>query len=110
MDTSEIAETKSPPRRSPDSALPPVEAPTASFVLQLFLIPLLIVSIVVLLWLVFSWMAHLGRDNPGALLKRLRRERPPVGLAGNERFGYVFGRYNASVDAPVAQLDRAAAF
>ena len=71
MDTTQIAETKSPPRRSPDSALPPVEAPTASFILQLFLIPLLIVSIVVLLWLVFSWMAHLGRDNPASLLKRL---------------------------------------
>jgi HEAT repeat protein len=29
------------------------------------------VSIVVLLWLLFSWMAHLGRDNPDALLRRL---------------------------------------
>ncbi|HUE74403.1 MAG TPA: HEAT repeat domain-containing protein [Pirellulaceae bacterium] len=60
-----------PPLRSADSQLPPVEAPTASFILQLFLIPLLIVSIVVLLWLLFSWMAHLGRDNPDALLRRL---------------------------------------
>ena len=71
MEATKPAEPSSPPRRSPDSALPPVEAPTASFILQLFLIPLLIVSLVVLLWLVFNWMAHLGRDNPSALLRRL---------------------------------------
>lgn len=62
---------ETPPLRSADAALPPVEAPTASFILQLFLIPLLIVSIVVLLWLTFSWMAYLGRDDKVALLKRL---------------------------------------
>lgn len=71
MNAPNIAEPSSSPRRSADSQLPPVEAPTASFILQLFLIPLLIVSIVVLLWLLFSWMAHLGRDNPDALLRRL---------------------------------------
>ena len=71
MDLQEARETSSPPLRSADAQLPPVEAPTASFIIQLFLIPLLIVSIVVLLWLMFSWMAHLGRDNPDALLRRL---------------------------------------
>ena len=45
-------------------SLPPVEAPTGTFILQLFLIPLLIVSIVVVLWLMFSWVAHMGRDDP----------------------------------------------
>ncbi|MDX1945008.1 MAG: HEAT repeat domain-containing protein [Pirellulaceae bacterium] len=54
-------------------SLPPVEAPTASFILQLFLIPLAIVSIVVLLWLSFSWLAHMGRDNPDDLVKALQR-------------------------------------
>ncbi|MEX2173457.1 MAG: HEAT repeat domain-containing protein [Pirellulaceae bacterium] len=54
-------------------SLPPVEAPTATFILQLFLIPLLIVSIVVLLWLGFSWMAQVGRDNPQDLVQALRR-------------------------------------
>ncbi len=71
MNPPNAAGPSSPPLRSPDSHLPPVEAPTGSFILQLFLIPLLIVSIVVLLWLLFSWMAHLGRDNPDALLRRL---------------------------------------
>jgi len=51
--------------------LPPVEAPTGSFILQLFLIPLVIVTIVVLLWLMFSWMAHMGRDNPKAIVQQL---------------------------------------
>ncbi|MCI0361731.1 MAG: HEAT repeat domain-containing protein [Planctomycetaceae bacterium] len=59
-----------PPRRSVES-LPPVEAPTATFLLQLFLIPLLIVTIVVVLWLLFSWIAHMGRDNPQELVKAL---------------------------------------
>jgi HEAT repeat protein len=54
-------------------SLPPVEAPTATFLIQLFLIPLLIVSIVVLLWLMFSWMAHMGQDNPQELVKALAR-------------------------------------
>lgn len=55
------------------SPLPPVEAPTATFILQLFLIPLVIVSVVVLLWLMFSWMAHMGRDNPAKLITELKR-------------------------------------
>ena len=53
--------------------LPPVEAPTATFILQLFLIPLAIVTIVVLLWLMFSWMAHMGRDNPATLVSELQK-------------------------------------
>ena len=56
----------------PAGPLPPVEAPTGSFILQLFLIPLVIVTMVVLLWLMFSWMAHMGRDNPQAIVQQLR--------------------------------------
>lgn len=52
-------------------SLPPVEAPTGSFILQLFLIPLVIVTMVVLLWLMFSWLAHMGRDNPQAIVSQL---------------------------------------
>ena len=57
----------------PDRSLPPVEAPTGSFILQLFLIPMVIVTMVVLLWLMFSWMAHMGRDNPTAIIQQLRK-------------------------------------
>ena len=42
-------------------SLPPVEAPTGSFILQLFLIPLVIVTMVVLLWLMFSWRPNRQR-------------------------------------------------
>ena len=42
--------------------LPPVEAPSAAFLLQLFMIPMIIVAIVVTVWLMFSWLAHLGSD------------------------------------------------
>lgn len=59
--------------RRADEALPPVEPPTATFILQLFLIPLAIVSMVVLVWLMFSWMAHMGRDNPATLVSQLRK-------------------------------------
>lgn len=59
------------PADSPGRSLPPVEAPTGSFILQLFLIPLVIVTMVVLLWLMFSWMAHMGRDNPEAMVQQI---------------------------------------
>jgi HEAT repeat protein len=61
--------------RSPvaNVSLPPVEAPTGTFILQLFLIPLLIVSIVVMVWLLFSWMANMGQDNPKTLVEALAR-------------------------------------
>ena len=61
--------------RSPAAnvSLPPVEAPTGTFILQLFLIPLLIVAIVVMVWLLFSWMANMGQDNPKTLVEALAR-------------------------------------
>ena len=58
---------------SPSGSLPPVEAPTGTFILQLFLIPLLIVTIVVVLWLSFGWLAQMGRDDPDALVKSIER-------------------------------------
>ncbi|HEX5103223.1 MAG TPA: HEAT repeat domain-containing protein, partial [Pirellulaceae bacterium] len=62
-----------PPKPPPGEMLPPVEAPTGTFILQLFLIPLLIVTIVVVLWLSFGWLAQMGRDNPDALVKSIER-------------------------------------
>ena len=51
------------PRRaiSPDD-LPPVEPPSAGFLVQLFLVPALIVGIIVCVWLAFHWLAQLGND------------------------------------------------
>jgi len=50
------------PASSADDALPPVEAPTMTFVTQLFLIPLLIVSIIVGVWLSVTWLVNVGSD------------------------------------------------
>jgi hypothetical protein len=74
MSMPEAAPTSTlPPGKPGGDLLPPVEAPTGTFILQLFLIPLLIVSIVVMLWLTFSWLAHMGRENPQDLVKALQR-------------------------------------
>lgn len=52
----------------PLEPLPPVQPPSAGFLLQLFLIPLVIVTIIVMVWLLFSWLAHLG-TNPQDLVR-----------------------------------------
>lgn len=52
----------------PLEPLPPVQPPSASFLLQLFLIPLVIVTIIVMVWLLFSWLAHMG-TNPQDLVR-----------------------------------------
>jgi HEAT repeat protein len=59
---------------SADDSLPPVEPPSAGFILQLFVVPGMIVLIIVMVWLMFNWLARpeadpesyvraLGRDN-----------------------------------------------
>jgi hypothetical protein len=57
---------------SADDVLPPVEPPSAAFLVQLFLVPGLIVAIIVCVWLAFHWLAHLGND-PQAYVRTLRR-------------------------------------
>lgn len=54
--------TAVPERRRAEDALPPVEPPTAGFLLQLFFIPLLIVGIIVLVWLSIGYLANMGQD------------------------------------------------
>ena len=52
--------------------LPPVEPPSAGFIVQLFLIPMLIVGIIVVVWLMFSWLAQMG-NRPEELVNDLER-------------------------------------
>jgi HEAT repeat protein len=54
-----------PPSRdlSPDDALPPVEPPSAGFILQLFIVPGVIVVVVVMIWVMFNWLAQKGNDR-----------------------------------------------
>ncbi len=54
--------------------LPPVEPPSAGFLIQLFVIPGLIVVVIVLVSLMFNWLAHLGAD-PEAYLRDIERGR-----------------------------------
>lgn len=63
-----------PTRRGYSSAdaLPPVEPPSAGFLVQLFLVPALIVGIIVSVWIAFHWLAQLGND-PQANVRALRR-------------------------------------
>jgi hypothetical protein len=47
---------------SPPAELPPVEAPSAGFIVQLFVIPALVVAVVVVVWLLFGKLAGGERD------------------------------------------------
>lgn len=57
---------------APNDSLPPVEPPSAAFLVQLFLVPAIIVAIIVFVWLAFHWLAQLGND-PEGYVKTLRR-------------------------------------
>jgi HEAT repeat protein len=46
----------------PGDVLPPVEPPSAGFILQLFIVPGIIVAIIVMVWLLFNWVARAGND------------------------------------------------
>ena len=54
----------SPPSKPvvPGDMLPPVEPPSAGFILQLFVVPGIIVAIIVMVWLLFNWVARTGND------------------------------------------------
>ncbi len=59
-----------PNRVAAESVLPPVEAPSASFLIQLFLVPLIIVLIVVSIWGFFSWLVN-SRTDPVSLVNNI---------------------------------------
>ncbi len=57
-----------------DPTLPPVQPPSAGFLLQLFLIPMVIVLVIVAVWVMFSWLAHMGND-PTDLVTGIKKGR-----------------------------------
>jgi hypothetical protein len=63
---------------SPNDALPPVEPPSAAFLVQLFLIPGIIVGVIVLVWVMFNWIAHSGSGDPQEYVEALRRNSSDV--------------------------------
>ena len=52
--------------------LPPVEAPSAGFVVQLFVIPAIVVAVVIFVWLLFGKLAG-GERDPADYVRRLRQ-------------------------------------
>src|SRR5262249_6382243 len=50
------------PKPPPLPDLPPVEAPSAGFIVQLFVIPAVVVFVVILVWLLFGKLAGGERD------------------------------------------------
>ncbi|MCG8450314.1 MAG: HEAT repeat domain-containing protein [Pirellulales bacterium] len=60
------------PAVSAEELLPPVEPPSARFILQLFVVPALIVLAVVVLWLLVTTVATRGAQDPDKIVKALR--------------------------------------
>ena len=61
--------------RSADDSLPPVEPPSAAFLVQLFVIPAIIVGLIVLVWFAVTWLAT-GGDDPKQYIDALQRSGP----------------------------------
>jgi HEAT repeat protein len=54
-----------------DDLLPPVEPPSARFIIQLFVVPALIVLMIVLVWLSFNWLVRRTASRPQDVIKGL---------------------------------------
>jgi hypothetical protein len=54
-----------------DDNLPPVEPPSAAFLIQLFVVPALIVLVIVGLWLSFNWLVR--RTSPETMIQGLEQ-------------------------------------
>lgn len=66
---------RAPQPLSADDALPPVEPPSAGFIVQLFVVPGVIVAAIVAVWLVITWIAQRG-DDPRQYFKKLQQSGP----------------------------------
>ena len=60
-----------------EDLLPPVEQPSARFIIQLFVVPALIVMLIVAVWLSFSWLVRRTALGPDKLIAGLE-EGPSV--------------------------------
>lgn len=61
--------------RTADDSLPPVEPPSAAFLVQLFVVPAVIVCVIVAIWFAVTWMAR-GGDDPKQYIDDLQRSGP----------------------------------
>src|SRR5688500_9574712 len=60
------------PAVSSDELLPPVEPPSAGFIIQLFVIPAIIVAVVVLIWFGMESLARRREQDPAQIVAALR--------------------------------------
>jgi len=96
-----------------DELLPPVEPPSAGFIIQLFVIPALIVLLIVSVWLAFNWLVR-AASRPedvvkglehGPSIARWQRASELADMLRNERFAK-FKQDGKSADALARILDR----
>jgi HEAT repeat protein len=59
------------PAPAGDDNLPPVEPPSAAFLIQLFVVPALIVMVIVGVWLTFTWLVR--RTSPETMIQGLEQ-------------------------------------
>jgi HEAT repeat protein len=67
-----------------DQLLPPVEPPSARFIMQLFVVPALIVLCVILIWWLFVWLASRDEADVSGIVKTLRSSSHARWQAANE--------------------------
>ncbi len=93
--------------------LPPVEPPSARFIIQLFVVPALIVMLVVGVWIVVTWLVHRTTMKPEDLIDglqtasvaRWQRASELADLLRNERFAEFRNNGKAATQL-AAVLDR----
>src|SRR5689334_11582536 len=57
---------------SSDEMLPPIEPPSAGFIIQLFVVPAVIVACVVGVWFLIESLARQGEQDPAKIVASLR--------------------------------------
>jgi len=97
-----------------EDLLPPVEAPSAGFIIQLFVVPALIVIVIVGVWLTFNWLVLSTVRTPERLIQgleqgpniaRWQKASELADLLRNERFAE-FKRSGDAADQLAGILDR----
>ena len=56
-----------------EDLLPPVEPPSARFIIQLFVVPALIVALIVAVWLAFNWLVRSTELGPDQLIQGIEQ-------------------------------------
>jgi HEAT repeat protein len=100
--------------QSGDDLLPPVEPPSAGFIIQLFVVPALIVLVIMGVWLSINWLVRTTSADPhqliqglehGASVARWQRASELADMLRNSRFAEL--KQDKSAAAEIARiLDR----